>query len=166
MSHTRQDFLAGTAATIGTVPLALRAAAGPSISMAAEKEDTTPQAILSLFKSLPGDVAVKIHAPAANGKPEFLAESNSSKTMFVGSAIKTFILREALRQADSPQVVQALRVEQLALDAGVWSVDSATFNPPDLIGKVSERTALEAPVKAFAAAGSRALTLVKEVLST
>jgi beta-lactamase class A len=28
----------------------------------------------------------------------------------------------------------------------VWSVDSATFNPPNLIGKVSERTALEAMI--------------------
>ena len=63
--------------------------------MAREKQPVSGQAILEIFKSLPGDVAVKIHAPAANGKPEFVVESNSSKTMFVGSAIKTFILCEA-----------------------------------------------------------------------
>lgn len=143
MVQSRRGFLARAAATIGTVPLALRAA---TRSVAPEKADASPQAILSLFKSLPGDVAVKIHAPAANGKPEFLVESNASKTMFVGSAIKTFILCEALRQADSPQVVQTLKAEQLALDASVWSVDSATFNPPNLIGKVSERTAIEAMI--------------------
>jgi beta-lactamase class A len=51
-----------------------------------------------------------------------------------------------LRQADSPDVVQTITAKQLALDANVWSVDSATFNPPNLIGKVSQRTALEAMI--------------------
>jgi beta-lactamase class A len=114
--------------------------------VAQQKQTVTPEAILSLFKSLPGDVAIKIFAPAANGKPEFLVESNSSKMMFVGSAVKTFILCEALRQADSPNVVQTLKATQLSLDASVWSVDSAMFNPPNLIGKVSQRTALEAMI--------------------
>lgn len=124
---------------VGSVPLALPA-------LGQDKKGTSSQAILDLFKSLPGDVAIKIHAPAADGKPEFLVESNPSKQMFVGSAVKTFILCEALRQADSPKVVQTLTATQLALDASVWSVDSATFNPPNLIGKVSERTALEAMI--------------------
>jgi beta-lactamase class A len=142
MFRSRREFLAGaagTAAAVGMGPLAL-----PTVAEA--KEQTSPQAILSLFKSLPGDVAVKIHAPATNGKPEFLVESNSTKQMFAGSAIKTFILCEALRQADSPQVVQTLKAQQLSLDASVWSLDSATFNPPNLIGKVSQRTALEAMI--------------------
>jgi beta-lactamase class A len=139
MSHSRRRFLAGAAATIGTMPLERSAMAG-------QKGGTSPEAILSLFKSLPGDVAIKIYAPAANGKAEFLVESNASKGMFVGSAIKTFILCEALRQADSPSVVQTLKAKQLSLDASVWSLDSATFNPPNLIGKVSQRTALEAMI--------------------
>ena len=134
---------ATAAATLGALPLDLSAVTPEG---GREKEGISPEAILSLFKSLPGDVAVKIHAPAANGRPEFLVESNSEKMMFVGSAIKTFILCEALRQADSPNVVQALKAKQLALDASVWSVDSATFNPPNLIGKVSQRTALEAMI--------------------
>jgi hypothetical protein len=54
------------------------------------------QEILALFKSLPGDVAVKIHAPATNGKPEFLVGSNAAKVLFVGSAFKSFVLCEAL----------------------------------------------------------------------
>jgi beta-lactamase class A len=142
MFRSRREFLAGAAgaaAAVGVGPLALP-------TMAEGKEQTSPQAILALFKSLPGDVAIKIQAPATNGKPEFLVESNSSKQMFVGSAIKTFVLCEALRQADSPQVVKTLTAQQLALDASVWSLDSATFNPPNLIGKVSERTALEAMI--------------------
>lgn len=141
MLQSRRGFLAqaGAAVTIGTVPPRLPA-------RISEKEGPSPQAILSLFKSLPGDVAIKIHAPASNNKPAFLVESNPSKVMFVGSAIKTFVLCEALRQVDSPDLVQTLTANQLALDAGVWSLDSATFNPPNLIGKVSERTALEAMI--------------------
>jgi beta-lactamase class A len=138
MAHSRRRFLTGAAATIGSMPLALPAMA--------EKSGLSGDAILSLFKSLPGDVAVKIFAPAGNGKPEFLVESNALKMMFVGSAIKTFILCEALRQADSANVVRTLTAKQLTLDASVWSVDSATFNPPNLIGKVSQRTALEAMI--------------------
>src|SRR5258705_215003 len=138
MAHSRRGFLTGAAATIGAMPLA-RPAMG-------QKSGLSSDAILALFKSLPGDVAIKIFAPAANGKAEFLVESNASKTMFVGSAIKTFILCEALRQADSPNVVQTLKAKQLSLDASVWSVDSTIFNPPNLIGKVSQRTALEAMI--------------------
>jgi beta-lactamase class A len=138
--HSRRRFLAAGAAAVATAPLS---------ALAAQKSgnaDTSPDAILSVFKSLPGEVAVKIHAPATEGKPEFLVESNSSKQMFVGSAIKTFILCESPRQVDSPNVVQSLSAEQLSLDASVWNLDSVTFNPPNLIGKVSQRTALEAMI--------------------
>jgi hypothetical protein len=69
---------------------------------------------------LAGDVAVKIHAPAANGSAEFLVESNSAKMLFVGSAIKTFIVCDALRQVDSANVVQTLTAQRLPLDASVW----------------------------------------------
>lgn len=95
---------------------------------------------------MPGEKAFKIWAPAADGKPEFLAASHASMMLFVASAIKTFILCEALRQVDSPNVVQTISQRQLALDARVWSTGSATFNPPNLIGMVSERTALEAMI--------------------
>src|ERR1700678_594124 len=139
MDQSRRGFLAGAAAAIGSLPLA------PTATVDA-KGQFSSEAILSLFKALPGDVAIKIYAPAVNGKPEFLVESNASKQMFVGSAIKTFILCETLRQADSPNVVQTLKSKQLSLDASVWSMDSATFNPPNLIGKVSQRTALEAMI--------------------
>jgi beta-lactamase class A len=139
VANSRREFLTGASAAIGTMPLARSYAEQ-------RRQAASPDAILSLFKSLPGDVAIKIFAPAANGKPEFLVESNASKQMFVGSAIKTFILCEALRQADSPNVVQTLTATQLPLDASVWSFDSETFNPPNLIGKVSQRTALEAMI--------------------
>jgi beta-lactamase class A len=144
MLHSRRGFMVGAAAAIGTMPLGRPAVAAEKVT--GQEPGTSPEEILALFKSLPGDVAVKIYAPAVNGKPEFRVDSNSAKTMFVGSAIKTFILCETLRQADSPNVVQTLSAQQLPLDASVWSVDSATFNPPNLIGKVSHRTALEAMI--------------------
>src|SRR5215470_10148260 len=133
----RRNFLKTFAATATVGPLVL----------AAQGTTGNEQQILSLINALPGDKAVKILAPAANGKPEFSVELNATKQMFVGSAIKTFILAEALRQADSPNVVKTISAKQLTLDASVWSVDSATFNPPNLIGQVSERTALEAMIE-------------------
>lgn len=66
--------------------------------------------------------------------------------MFVGSAIKTFVLCESLRQVDSPQVVQTLSERQLPLNESVWNLDSVTFNPPNLSGLVSQRTTLEAMI--------------------
>lgn len=140
MFHSRRSFITGASAAIGAMPLTLSSISG------AAKEDASPRAILSLFKSLPGEVAVKIHAPAVNGKPEYLVESNTAKMLFVGSAFKSFVLCETLRQLDSPKVVPSLISEQLSLDASVWSLDSAIFNPPNLIGKVSLRTSLEAMI--------------------
>ena len=145
MLHTRRRFLAVAAAMVGTMPLALSATAATT---SAVNKPATPEEILSLFQSLPGETSIKIHAPAINGKPEFLVASrNTSKRMFVGSAIKTFILCESLRQVDSPDLVKTLTANQLTLDASVWSVGSPTFNPPNLIGKVSQRTALEAMIQ-------------------
>ena len=102
--------------------------------------------IVDLFRRLPGDKAFKILVPAAARKPEFSAQLNPTKMLFVASAIKTFVLCEALRQADSPDVESVLEAKKLKLDSSVWSLGSPTFNPPDLRGIVSERTALEAMI--------------------
>ena len=141
MSPSRREFVrsAAGAAAVGIIP-----AIEPAPAQA--KSSASPEDILALFKSLPGDVAVKILAPATNGKPELLVESNAAKVLFVGSAFKSFVLCEALRQADAPDVSRTIAAQQLTLDASVWSFDSASFNPPNLIGKVSERTALEAMI--------------------
>jgi beta-lactamase class A len=137
---SRRRFLKVAAAAAGAIPLKMMAETAPGNTAGEQK-------VLSLFDKLPGDTAIKIFAPAINGKPAFAAELNPTKQMFVGSAIKTFILAEALRQADAPNVVQTMTAKQLTLDASVWNVDSATFNPPNLIGAVSERTALEAMIQ-------------------
>jgi len=66
--------------------------------------------------------------------------------LFVASAIKTFVLCEALRQLDSPEVVHTLESKELTLDSTVWSLGSPVFNPPNLTGLVSERATMEATI--------------------
>jgi beta-lactamase class A len=102
--------------------------------------------IAPLFDDLPGDLGLKIHAPSLKGKHGFTVQANADEVLFVASAIKTFALCEALRQADSPDIVNALETKELPLDASVWSLGSPIFNPPALSGMVSERTALEAMI--------------------
>ncbi len=91
-------------------------------------------------------MSFKIVAPATRRNPRLQISSRSGERLFIGSAFKTFVLAEALRQADAPDVVQKITQQELALDASVWSPDSATFNPPNLSGTVTERTALEAMI--------------------
>jgi beta-lactamase class A len=54
---------------------------------------------------------------------------NSAKRLFGASANKTFVLCEALRQADSPNVAAVLEATELTLDSSVWSFGSPIFNP-------------------------------------
>jgi beta-lactamase class A len=135
----RREFLTAAGAASLTLPLV------PSAARAWE-QNVTPESIIELFDSLPGDKAFKILAPAADGKAKFSAQLNSQKMLFVASAIKTFVLCEALRQADAPDITDLLEQKELALDASVWSLGSLIFNPPDLSGSVSERTTMEAMI--------------------
>jgi beta-lactamase class A len=123
-------------------------AAAPLAAVVPGEQDSAiaPDEIIDLFEPLPGDKAVKIFAPAALGKPEFLAHFNSDKRLFVASADKTYLLCEALRQADSPEVIHTLETTDLALNSSVWSFGSPTFNQPNLTGIVSERTTMEAMI--------------------
>lgn len=89
---------------------------------------------------------MKIVVPATENDDGFTAELNAHETLFVASAIKTFILCEALRQVDSPDVVSCLQDKKLVLNSTVWSLGSPVFNPPNLEGQVTERTTLEAMI--------------------
>lgn len=135
MFHSRREFLTGAAAIISAAPL----------TMAASTPDV-PRDLVTLFEPLPGTKSLKIYAPATKGKPKFLLEFNSSAFLFVGSVIKTFVLCEALRQADSPDIVRTISQKQLPLNESIWNIDSPTLNPPHLAGEISERTALEAMI--------------------
>ena len=139
MHQSRRQFLKATAAAgaLADIPWTTNALADKPV----RADD-----IIMPFQSLPGDKAIKVVATGKNGKPVFSAELNSDKQLFVASAIKTFALCEALRQADSTDIDDELEHKELTLDASVWSLGSPTFNPPDLTGLVSERTTLEAMV--------------------
>jgi len=143
MTVSRRGLVLGGLAA-GAVPLLVG-------SGAAEAAQSVPQGspgdqILKIFAGLPGTVAIKIDAPAAGKSPGLQVSYNAAQQLFVGSAIKTFVLCEAFREADSSSVLTTITTQQLSLDASVWSVDSATFNPPNMIGMVSERTAMEAMI--------------------
>jgi beta-lactamase class A len=140
MAVTRRTFLAGTAATAGVASLGL-----PGVAAGAG-EPGLANRIIAPFLGLPGNASLKIVAPRHGGGRALLIEHNASKRLFIGSAFKSFVLCEALRQADSPDVVETIASRQLALDESVWSPDSPSFNPPHLSGMVSERTAMEAMV--------------------
>jgi beta-lactamase class A len=153
MAHSRRAFLktaAGTAAGTAT----LTALSAPAAS--AWEQKITPEKIVDLFDDLPGDKAFSILAPGVDGKHKFLAKLNSQKQLFVASAIKTFVLCEALRQAeaslhgDSPDIADVLEQKELTLDSTVWSFGSPTFfpygPPAGLTGIVSERTTMEAMI--------------------
>ena len=137
MIRFRREFLKNAAAT----------ATFASLPAQATQFDVKKKAdIAKLFDDLPGDLGFKIHAPSPKGKNAFTVQANADTMLFTASAIKTFALCEALRQADSPEIVDALETKELVLDASVWSLGSPIFNPPDLSGVVSERTALEAMI--------------------
>ena len=138
MAESRRAFLKNAAALGGVATLPAMPAIAKSIAA---------DAIVARFADLPGDKGCKILAPAAKGRKSFVAELDANRMLFAASAIKTFVLCETLRQADSADVVDVLEQRELALDASVWSLGSpATFNPPDLAGTVSERTTMEAMI--------------------
>jgi beta-lactamase class A len=141
MIRFRREFLKTAAATATFASLPAQAAGAASQFGEIRRDDIVP-----LFDNLPGDLGLKIYAPSLKGKHGFTVQANADKVLFAASAIKTFALCEALRQADSPDIVDALEAKELPLDASVWSLGSPIFEPPDLSGIVSERTALEAMV--------------------
>jgi beta-lactamase class A len=102
--------------------------------------------IQKVFADLPARKSFKIWAPPSRHAPEFVAELNATQKQFSASANKAFILCARLRQLDSPDVEERVANHELSLDKSVWSIGSTIFNPPELSGIVSERTAMEAMV--------------------
>jgi len=139
MHNSRRTFLK-TAAATGTL------AGVPTVAIAGPGGQLKPEQIVALFAQLPGDPAFKILVPDAKGKKPFIAQLNSDRMLFVASAIKTFALCEGLRQVDSPDVDDILEEREIVLDSTIWSPGSPTFNPPNVTGVVSERTAMEAMI--------------------
>ncbi len=91
-------------------------------------------------------VSNKNLAPPSGRAPEFRAELHGNERLFSASANKAFILCERLRQLQTPRIQERLTNHGLNLNDSVWSIGSTVFNPPDLSGLVSERTAMEAMI--------------------
>lgn len=143
MNNSRRKFLTGRA--VAAAGLCATSLVRPAAVFGAPGSKLAGE-VIRLFEPLPGIKAVKIWAPAKNCGQEFIASLNPGRQMFCASSFKGFVLCEALRQIDSPQLVGTLSATQLALDAGVWSLGSSVFNPPNLSGLVTERTTLEAMI--------------------
>jgi len=141
MAHSRRAFFKTAAGTIAAAGIPQLAPASTTAG-----QPVTADQIIDLFQPLPGDKGVKIFVPAANSKPEFVAQLDPNKKLFVASADKTFGLCEALRQVDCPDVVARLQATKLPLNSTIWSVGSPVFDPPNLKGTVSERATLEAMI--------------------
>lgn len=143
MAHSRRSFLKTATATAALAGVPRLVSASPAIG-----QPITPDQIIELFAPLPGETGMKIFVPAAGSlKPEFVAQLNSGRRLFVASANKTFALCKALQQVDSPDVVEKLETKPLDLNASVWSIPgSPFFNPPHLKGTISERATLEAMI--------------------
>lgn len=112
--------------------------------------------VVALFQKLPGTKAMKIVVPLRRG-PGWTAELDPARRMIVASSFKGYVLAEALRQAEAAldprsavalndQLAGALDTVQLTVDDSVWVPGSPVLNPPNLTGKVSERTVLEAMI--------------------
>jgi beta-lactamase class A len=112
--------------------------------------------VIELFDSLPGTKALKVWAPPDAGRPAWSAAFDADRELVIASAFKAFVLAEYLRHAEETldptagaplavQLVEQLQ-EELVLDEAVFTLGSPIFNPPNLTGKVTERTVLQAMI--------------------
>jgi beta-lactamase class A len=142
MAQSRRDMLASSLAGVGAMTLS---ASGPAVADAGgPKQDwELAHRIVAEFRRLPGRKGLKILAPAGDDAREFEVAIRPQDALFVASAFKGFVLAEYLRQVEAGE---ATLDEQLDLDESVWSPGSPVFNPPELAGKVTALTALEAMI--------------------
>jgi beta-lactamase class A len=141
MLNSRRNLLAAAAAgSLLRLPTLTAQSVGNSSASNLQSE------IQQAFAALPDRKSFKIWAPPAGNAPGFMAELNATDRRFSASANKAYILCERMRQLDSPHIEEKLATNSLKLDNSVWSLGSDIFNPPDLSGTVSERTAMEAMV--------------------
>ena len=121
-----------------------------------QAQDGLSVEVIELFDELPGTKALKIWAPPDAGRPAWSAASDADRELVIASAFKAFVLAEYLRQAEetldptaaAPLAVQLVEQmqEELVLDESVFTLGSPIFNPPNLTGKVTARTALQAMI--------------------
>ena len=123
--------IVGSAALLGSLLLPRR----PAVAAPASID------IAACFDGLPGDISFKIFAPSTETAPQFLVAQNSAQRLFVGSAIKTFILAQCLRALEAGQLSED---DQHAIDDAVRSPSSPVFL--NLTGTTTLRSVLEAMI--------------------
>ena len=149
----------GVAGSFGGV--ALRSVSAQDATPTTTIAETTAQdglsvEVIELFRSLPGTKGVKFWAPPDAGRPAWSATLEADRELVIASAFKPFVLTEYLRQAEetvdstasepiAAQLEEGMQ-EELALDESVFTLGSPIMNPPDLTGKVTVRTALQAMI--------------------
>jgi beta-lactamase class A len=131
--------------------------ATPTATIAAEPaQDGLAVEVIELLDALPGTKSIKFWAPPDAGRPEWAAALEADRELVIASAFKSFVLAEYLRQAEdtvdptaaapvAAQLGEQMQ-EELALDESVFTLGSPIFNPPNLTGKVTARTALQAMI--------------------
>lgn len=149
----------GVAASLGSGELnrALAQDATPVATVGAEPpQDGLAVEVIELLEALPGAKSLKFWAPPDAGRPAWSATLQPDRELVIASAFKAFVLAEYLRQAEEtldPTAADPLAVqlgeqmqEELALDESVFTLGSPIFNPPNLTGKVTTRTTLQAMI--------------------
>jgi beta-lactamase class A len=149
----------GVAASFGSGGLnrALAQDATPVATTGAEPaQDGLAVEVIELLEALPGTKSFKLWAPPDAGRPAWSATLQPDRELVIASAFKAFVLAEYLRQAEEtldttaadPLAVQLgeQMQEELALDESVFTLGSPIFNPPNLTGKVTTRTVMQAMI--------------------
>lgn len=151
----------GAAASFGGAALRRAAAQEATPVVEATAAEATAQdglsvEVIQLFDALPGTKALSFWAPPDAGRAAWSASYQSDRQLVIASAFKPFVLAEYLRQAEesldptasAPFAAQlhARLQEELTLDERVFTLGSPILNPPNLTGKVTTRTAIEAMI--------------------
>ena len=142
MPQSRRDMLVSSLLGAGAMTLS---ASSPALADAHDREQHWELAhrIVAEFRRLPGRKGLRILTPASDDAREFEVAIRPQNALFVASSFKGFVLAEYLRQVEAGE---ATLDEQLDLDESVWSPGAPVFNPPELAGKVTALTALQAMI--------------------
>jgi beta-lactamase class A len=96
--QSRRLFMGATAALSAAPFIGQISAARAATVMSSE--------ILALFQAVPGETSIKIWAPTTDDKPALDIAHNASTRMFVGSAIKAFVMAEASGLLTAPHSIR------------------------------------------------------------
>ena len=142
MATSRRQVLAGAALGAGALSLPAFGPAAADVRWP-RHSGRLARKIIAEVDRLPGRKGLKIFAPGDHHQRDFVVAIRPRVALFCASAFKGFVLAEYLRQVEAGE---ATLDEELELDESVWSPSAPVFNPPELSGKVTALTALQAMI--------------------